>query len=76
MPVALLHLAPLPGDLVSNQRLVETAVTTAAGLGAAWIITPEFCIYGYTFTDQIGTDWILAQPDSWMMDFYRLVAQL
>jgi predicted amidohydrolase len=74
--IALLHLAPIPGDLVSNRRLVETAVTTAAGLGAAWIITPELCICGYAFTDQIGTDWILSQPDPWMVDFCRLVAQL
>jgi predicted amidohydrolase len=74
--IALLHLAPLPGDLISNRRLVETAVTTAAGLGAAWIITPELCICGYAFTDQIGTDWILSQPDPWMINFCRLVAQL
>lgn len=64
--IALLHLAPLAGDLAYNQRLVETAVTTAAGLGAAWILTPELCICGYTFADQIGTDWILPQPDLWM----------
>ena len=74
--IALLHLAPLPSDLVSNRRLVETAVTAAAKLGAAWIITPELCLCGYTFTDQVGTDWILSQPDPWMMDFCRLVAQL
>jgi hypothetical protein len=41
--VALLHLAPYPGDLAYNRRLVETAVTMAAGLGAAWILTPELC---------------------------------
>ena len=74
--IALVHLAPIPGDLASNRRLVETAVTTAAKLGAAWIITPELCICGYAFTDQIGTDWILSQPDPWMIDFCRLVAQL
>ncbi len=74
--IVLLHLAPIPGDLVSNRQLVETAVTTAAGLGAAWIITPELCICGYTFTDQIGTDWILSQPDPWMIHFCHLVAQL
>ena len=76
MRVALLHLAPIPGDIVSNRRLVETAVTAAAKLGATWIITPELCICGYAFTDRIGTDWILSQPDPWMLDFCRLVAQL
>ena len=74
--IALLQLAPIPGDLVSNRQLVETAVTTAAGLGAQWILTPELCICGYTFADQIGTEWILPQPDSWMKEFCQLVAQL
>jgi predicted amidohydrolase len=74
--IALLHLAPRPGDLAHNRRLVETAVTTAAGLGAAWILTPELCITGYTFADRIGTDWILSQPDRWMTGFCRLVARL
>ena len=74
--IAFLHLAPRPGDLVSNRRLVEAAVTAAAKMGAVWIITPELCISGYTFTDQIGTDWILSPPDPWMTDFCRLVAQL
>jgi 5-aminopentanamidase len=74
--IALLHVAPLPGDLAYNRHLIETAVTTAARLGAAWILTPELCICGYAFADQIGTDWILPQPDSWMRDFCHLVAQL
>lgn len=74
--IALLHLAPLPGDLVSNRRLVETAVTTAARLGAAWVITPELCVCGYDFADQIGVGWILPQPDPWMINFCHLVAQL
>jgi predicted amidohydrolase len=73
--VALLHLAPRPGDLASNRRLVETAVTTAAGLGASWILTPELCICGYAFADQIGTDCIVPPPDPWMKDFCQLVAR-
>jgi 5-aminopentanamidase len=74
--VALLHLAPRPGDLASNRRLIETAVTTAAGRGATWILTPELCISGYAFADEIGTDWIVPPPDPWMRDFCRLVAGL
>jgi len=74
--VALLHLAPRPGDLAYNRRLVKTAVTTAAGLGATWILTPELCICGYAFADQIGTDWIVPPPDPWMKDFCQLVARL
>lgn len=74
--IALLHLAPVPGDLEHNRRLVERAVTTAAGLGAAWAITPELVICGYQFADRIGTDWILPQPDAWMAQLGQLAAQL
>jgi 5-aminopentanamidase len=74
--VALLHLAPRPGDLAHNRRLVETAVTTAVGRGATWILTPELCISGYAFTDEIGTDWIVPPPDPWMRDFCQQVARL
>lgn len=74
--IALLHLAPISGDLEYNRRLIETAVTTAAGLGAGWIITPELCVSGYQFADQIGTDWILPQPDLWMTRLCQQVAHL
>jgi predicted amidohydrolase len=74
--VALLHLAPRPRDLAYNRRLVETAVTTAAGVGATWILTPELCISGYAFADEIGTDWIVPPPDPWMRALCQLVARL
>ena len=74
--IAFLHLAPRSGDLVYNRQLVESAITAAAGLGANWILTPELCICGYTFADQIGTDWIVPQPDTWMKKLCQLVAQL
>ena len=73
--VALLHLALLPGDLTHNRRLIETAITTAAGAGATWIIRPEHAVCGYTFADRIGTDWIVPQPDAWMMSVCRLAAR-
>ena len=74
--IALLHLAPIPGDLTNNRRLVEKAVTAAARLGATWIITPELIVTGYTFADSIGTKWIVPQPDSWMTQMSRLAARL
>jgi predicted amidohydrolase len=74
--IALLHLAPVPGDLTHNRRLIEQAITTAAQSGASWIITPELCMCGYTVTDTIGTDWILQQPDLWMTRICRLAARL
>jgi predicted amidohydrolase len=40
------------------------------------VITPELCICGYTFADQIGTKWVLPQPDPWMRNFCQLVARL
>ena len=48
--IALLHLAPRVGDLEYNRQLVETALTTAAGCGAAWIVTPELWLCGYQFS--------------------------
>ena len=74
--IALLHLAPIPGDLTRNRRLVEKAVTAAARLGATWVITPELIVTGYTFADSIGTKWILPQPDLWLTRMSRLAAQL
>jgi len=74
--IALLHLAPIPGDVVRNRRLVETAFTAAARLGAGWILTPELIVTGYTFAGSIGTEWILPQPDQWMTHMARLAAQL
>ena len=74
--IALAHLAPIPGDLAHNRQLVESAVTTAARVGANWIVTPELIISGYTFADRIGTEWIVPQPDPWMTNLCRLAARL
>jgi len=74
--IAFLHLAPCPGEVAANRRMIENAVTTAAGLGAAWILTPELCITGYEFAEQVGTEWIVPSPDPWMKDFCQLVARL
>jgi omega-amidase len=67
--IALLHLAPVAGEVAHNRRLIDAAATVAARAGAQWIITPEFCVSGFTFADRIGTDWILEQPDPWMTAF-------
>lgn len=74
--IALLHLAPIPGDLARNRQLVEMAINAAARLGAKWIITPELIVPGYAFADSIGTKWILPQPDPWMRRISRLAARL
>lgn len=74
--IAMLHLAPRLGDLEHNRRLLETAITTAANMGADWAITPELCLSGYQFERRMGTDWIVAQPDRWMIQFRELVARL
>ncbi len=55
LQIALLHIVPRLGDLAWNRHLGATAVTSAAGLGAEWIITPELCLCGYRFSDRIGT---------------------
>jgi predicted amidohydrolase len=74
--IAFLHLAPVPGDLVGNRRLIETGIRQAAQAGANWILTPELAVCGYSFVDRIGTDWIVPQPDEWMTQMGRLAARL
>ena len=54
--IAMLHLAPRLGDLAYNRHLVSHAVTTAAGLGAEWVLTPELCLCGYKFSRCLSTD--------------------
>lgn len=63
--IALLHLAPVAGEMAHNRQAIEAAVARAATLGADWIVTPELAVSGYEFADRIGTDWITAQPDAW-----------
>lgn len=74
--VALLHLAPSLGDVQSNRRLIDRAVDTAAAYGATWILTPELCMCGYDFTDQLGTAWIVPPPDPWMVSLCQRAARL
>jgi N-carbamoylputrescine amidase len=74
--IALLHLAPVPGNLTANRRLLARAVETAAAGRADWILTPELCTCGYAFSEVIGTDWIGPQPDEWMQSFCGLTARL
>lgn len=74
--IAFLHLAPVPGALAQNRHLITTAICNAASLGATWIITPELAVSGYTFADQLGTEWIEPQPDHWMSRICRLAARL
>ena len=75
MRIALLHIAPVTCDIDHNRQLVERAVATAAGLGAQWAVTPELCIPGYLFLDQMGSDWIAPQPDPWMQGFCQRVKE-
>ena len=72
--IAMLHLAPVVADVEHNRRLAEQGLARAAEMGAQWVITPELFITGYKFAEVIGTDWILPQPDEWMQDFCRQVA--
>ncbi len=72
--VALLHLAPRPGEIEHNQRLVAAAVKRAASLGARFVVSPELVLSGYGFRDIIGTDWIAedqAARTAWAQDLAR-----
>ena len=74
--IALLHIAPKTSQIAHNRALVERGTRLAAGDGANWIVTPELCIPGYMFMKQIGTEWILPQPDSWMRGYCQLACDL
>lgn len=56
--IALLHLAPQPGEIAANRTALEQAVRRAAASGARLIVTPELAVSGYGFRDLVGTDWI------------------
>ena len=71
-----MHLAPITSDIAHNRDLVERATRTAAAAGAQWVVTPELCISGYLFMEEIGTDWILPQPDAWTQSYCNLVKEL
>ncbi|MCA0302793.1 MAG: carbon-nitrogen hydrolase family protein [Proteobacteria bacterium] len=58
--LALLHLAPRPGDLDDNRRRIDSAALAAAAAGARLVVTPELALSGYGFRDLIGTGWIAA----------------
>ena len=73
--IAFLHVAPIACDVNYNRNLIEAALKLAVEQGADWVITPELCISGYVFHEQIGTDWILEQPDEWMQDFCTKVKE-
>jgi 5-aminopentanamidase len=56
--IALLHLAPEPGEIERNLHALDTAVRGAARRGAVLAVTPELALSGYGFRDRIGTAWI------------------
>ena len=74
--ISLLHIAPETSQIAHNRALVERGTRMAAAAGANWIVTPELCIPGYMFMKQIGTDWILPQPDPWMQGYCKLASEL
>ena len=73
--MALLHMAPIPGDVVGNQKAVECGLNRAAKAGAQWVLTPELVVSGYTFAEQEGTDWIDPQPDPWVQSLLATLTQ-
>ena len=74
--VALLHIAPRPGDFQYNCKLVENGIISAAVHGAQWIVTPELCLSGYEFSPVCGTAWIETAPDRHSERFFHLARRL
>lgn len=72
--LALLHLAPRPGEVGHNKHLVEEAIGHISALGVKLIVTPELVVSGYGFRDMIGTDWI-ARGQKALFDWAGELAQ-
>jgi len=64
--LALLHLDPVPGDIVGNRARIEDGIRAAVRHGADWVVTPELAETGYNFAKRVGTDWIAPFPDAWI----------
>ncbi len=64
--LALLHLDPVPGDIVGNRARIEAGIRAAVRHGADWVVTPELAETGYNFVKRVGTDWIAPFPDAWI----------
>jgi predicted amidohydrolase len=62
--IALLHLAPRPGEIEANRTALEHAVRRAAASGARLIVTPELAVSGYGFRDLVGTDGIAREQSA------------
>jgi adenosylcobinamide amidohydrolase len=64
--LALLHLDPVPGDIVGNRARIEDGIRAAVRHSADWVVTPELAETGYNFAKRVGTDWIAPFPDAWI----------
>lgn len=69
LTVGLLHLAPVPGDLVGNRVLIGRATEVAVEAGCDWVVSGELVVTGYDFTPSLGTDWIEPAPDAWLSSY-------
>lgn len=72
--IALLHLAPRPGEIAGNKRMIEGALQRAAAMGAKVIVTPELAISGYGFRDLVGTEWV-ARDQAELFDWAARLAR-
>jgi predicted amidohydrolase len=62
--IALLHLAPRPGEVEHNKRLIQSAIGRISALGVKLIVTPELVVSGYGFRDIIGTEWVMRDQEA------------
>lgn len=66
MKIAMLHLAPVVGDLTGNRDRIMAGIRAASDAGAGWVLMPELPQSGYDFVPLIGTEWVEPQPDLFM----------
>jgi predicted amidohydrolase len=73
--IALLHLAPVAGDLSGNRERIRIGVLQAADAGAEWVLTPELSTSGYAFAATLGLEWIAPAPDGWASEIALIAAE-
>ena len=73
--IALAHLACHKSKLQANRKLITRSLQKAIDAGVQLFVTPELATSGYYFTEDIGTEWIAAQPDDFALSLALKAAQ-
>jgi predicted amidohydrolase len=74
--IALMHFAPVTGDIEGNVTRIEKAMELAAQWQAHWFVTPALALTGYHFQETPGLGWVSTGPDRHVDRLARKAAAL